>query len=542
MADSEDKLVEAILKDSSTDTDAQKQKKSILKNKFLNIGAQEDIDPKKLIWHMLIFHYSDVFFFINLDPIARIFIYIMLALVYFPFLVYKTQQGSQKISACTPFWILLGLTFLLPYTTVIPFLNRVQGLYMFLTTFSGIILIWFPPIPLFILFTENLGEWGHRTIVALIIFWIVCAFAGVGPLQNSKYFKDSFLSRIPTVGIYKGMTELPSKFRDGLGNIRQSFDKFEPSKWWDKQVRIATGDYYTGTVDENQDEPIGVFFEDIMASDKEYNIDDRVQIWSTLSAKTLDDTPLDIQTACRSKTHIGKIEPESLNIDSMEKDDILCSFPPGSFNASDENKIEVFAKFEFPTLGYLKTYFIDKERQRALQTQGIDPMDEYKITDKNPISVFTNGPIAIGMDTTTPLIGLYRSGDNNDFKLGMTLKNNWQGSIINITSFEIQVPDTMVVVLDSCDKAVIQGESDVELISREYNEGYVTYHVEPEALKQIEAFDDFETINCRIRVDDIEGTLGSTPIATKYFRIRVSYMYQLEDSIYIKVKDKDNEI
>ena len=364
-------------------------------------------------------------------------------------------------------------------------------------------------------------------------------------MQNSKYFRNSFLSKMPTVNIVQGARSLPQRFMEGLGNIRESMSKFDPGAWWEKQIRIATGDYYAGQVDENQNEPIGVYLEDIEASERYYYPEDSVKIWASLSAKTLDDEPIFVTTACFSNTTLGKIDQSEIRIDSLEKEDIQCTFPPNTFIVEEGEEedffdIEVMARFNFITLSYLKTYFMDKTRQRALVRDGKDPLSEYGITDKNPVGIYTNGPVMIGMETTTPLIGLYQTGsETRDFKLGLTISNRWDGIVANITNFELQIPEEMSIVPDSCDKSIIEGETDVTILNMDFTEGYVTYHIDPDELKSIRAFDDFESINCRIRVDSVGQTLGDTPISTKYFRAIIGYDYQLEEKIKIEVKESD---
>jgi hypothetical protein len=250
-----------------------------------------------------------------------------------------------------------------------------------------------------------------------------------------------------------------------------------------------------------------------------------------------------IETACIGNETQGTITPKTMNISDMETEDLLCTFPNGTFRVKGNSKfteydIDIYAKFNFMTLSYLKAYFIDKERQRALRRDNIDPLDEYGITDKNPLAVYTNGPIQIGMETSSPLVGLYSDGsDNPDFRLGMTITNAWRGRVLNITRFEIQVPDTMEIDKDSCDKAVISGDPSISILAKEYSSGFNTFVIDPALITSIRSFDDFETINCRVNIKDPVGTLGETPISTKYFRVLIDYMYELEETQEITIRN-----
>ena len=148
---------------------------------------------------MLVFHYFDVFVLINGGSLFRVFVFLMIALIYLPWVVYK--ESSNKIQDCSIYWILLAVTFILPYGSVIPFLSSIPGLYMFVINFSGVILIWFPPIPLYILFTEHsIKDWSNKAIVMLMIFWLIAAFAGIGPMQNSRFFPRKNKAGVPIDG------------------------------------------------------------------------------------------------------------------------------------------------------------------------------------------------------------------------------------------------------------------------------------------------------------------------------------------------------
>jgi len=86
MADSDIGDIDAeILRADENDTDVQKKRKGYIKNRMLGIGSNASVSSKMLLVHMLIFHYVDVIFLMNVGIFARLFVYMLVALVYFPF-------------------------------------------------------------------------------------------------------------------------------------------------------------------------------------------------------------------------------------------------------------------------------------------------------------------------------------------------------------------------------------------------------------------------------------------------------------------------
>ena len=62
----------------------------------------------------------------------------------------------------------------------------------------------------------------------------------------------------------------------------------EAAKSWKARLEYATGDYYEGEVEENENEPLGVYLENIEKAETEFYEDEPVSIWVTLKARTLE--------------------------------------------------------------------------------------------------------------------------------------------------------------------------------------------------------------------------------------------------------------
>ncbi len=227
------------------------------------------------------------------------------------------------------------------------------------------------------------------------------------------------------------------------------------TNWRDYATQWLTGriNYaITGKVEENQFEPIGVYLENVQAADQKYYLDEDVIVWGTVKARTLDD-PINIKVGCfvemdKKKLPANDVDPKKkFSVFTLEEQDFACTFN-GTRNGvasklkEGTNTVKAFADFNFETLSYLKVYFIDKERQRAMTREGLDIFEEFDITDRNPVAVYTNGPAKIEMGTTNPIVGVSESYPAEP-SLGIDISNRegWQGKITKLKELVIFLPD-----------------------------------------------------------------------------------------------------
>jgi len=157
---------------------------------------------------------------------------------------------------------------------------------------------------------------------------------------------------------------------------------------------------------------------------------------------------------------------------------------------------------------------------------GIDIFKEYGITDTDPIAVFTNGPVKIGAETTKSLpIGVY---PERTVRLGVTLENQWRGKIKKIEELVIEIPKSMEI--SHCEN--------IEKPAPEENEDYRSYHFENLDILRYRDIKTFKSFFCILEVTDGESLLGTTPIATRYYRISTRYTYELESVTQVSVKEE----
>lgn len=309
------------------------------------------------------------------------------------------------------------------------------------------------------------------------------------------------------------------------------------------QIQYAAGDYYTGRVDENREEPLGVYIENLQLASDIFYEDEPITVWGALKARTLDpNNPIDINISCSStiggtecgtRRVQGDVNPDptlqgiTYRIFGREYQDLSCEFPARTLS-SGYRDIRFTAEFDFTTDAYLKIYFIDQDRSRALARANIDPFTEYSIQDRRPIAVYSNGPISIGAGTSEPLVAL---SPNRDFRFGITFNNRWQGKIKRLKTLVIKIPETMDLV--RCDQQVTQRACE----GNECEGGkYTRVWVLDLSSRQLTNITSARTFSCRVHTEDVQATLGGVPIATKYFKVRAEYVYEIEQRIGAQVR------
>lgn len=317
---------------------------------------------------------------------------------------------------------------------------------------------------------------------------------------------------------------------------------------------IISGDYYTGQVEQAQTEKLGVFLEDIKASDQNFMINDSVEVWAKMKAYKLKDMneTIKINVTCYAKKGNriinGTIDNElgivkTFSIDSYEEEFLSCKFPGKSAsntnnylsNESGYYTVTFNATFNFNTQSYLRTYYMEKERKRTLVSQGVNILSQYGITDTNPIAKYTNGPIMIGIETTSSLpIGVpteYITDTNTyDFSsyIGITLDNSWKGTIKDINWMKVTLPEGMNFYKDceSFGPYIIENNRKSFFLTEE--------KIKKDSKNGIKFPKSYK---CAILLENPINLLGTSPLSIKTFYVSTSYIYQISESTSVNVKN-----
>ncbi|MBW2974926.1 hypothetical protein KY366_04375 [Candidatus Woesearchaeota archaeon] len=309
-------------------------------------------------------------------------------------------------------------------------------------------------------------------------------------------------------------------------------------------MEYATGGYYQGKVEENQDprNELGVHIENLEAADKQFYQNEQVVIWGDLRARTLEE-PINVSISCEAGGVNGTIVPAELGgekgyeIEKLEEIPFECVFDRENRLKAGTQTIKVKTRFSFQTYGYLKAYFMDIERMRALRREDVNPLKEYGI-EETPKAIYTNGPVKLGMGTISSLVGLNRESgtDSAGYSyIGVTVQPQWLGRIEKITNITIQIPEDMDI---SDYKSGTFCREGFEPIGS--NEGNTIYKITNAEINRIKIpITTYKSWRCPIDIpkDKVNNILGNTPVAVHYYRAGVSYVYEIEKSISVFIKN-----
>ena len=309
----------------------------------------------------------------------------------------------------------------------------------------------------------------------------------------------------------------------------------------------TTGDYYTGQVDSNAKEPLGVRIEDVRAQQLVFRDGEPVSVYGKLTAQTID-APTHIQLSCEADSNsprqkqVGTALPDyfegspvNLIVEKKDQESIGCSFDSLELGS---HMITIAADFSFTTLSYLPVYFIQRGNP-LVDPQG-SPKDSTLLRDAgflgvNPDATYTPGPVAIGIGTLEDQPIKIGSQDK-EFVLGVTLSNNWDGSLDLLNDIVLSLPDG-IEVKPSCtdfepyDNLDIEDGFALHLAAREREKRSLRRSTQP-----------YITYSCPLFIPQrnagqlLNQNSYENPYAIKNFKATATYSYHLEKSIPISVQ------
>lgn len=367
-------------------------------------------------------------------------------------------------------------------------------------------------------------HWFSTGALIGLIVWVVV------PFTYDVLVTDA--GKLATRQQFEAAADMSRQRAEALAN--QMVNAFTGAKkQYVKQLEYATGGYYEGQVEENENVPLGVYFKDVRASVLEFNEDEPVEVWGTLLVRTLDrEKPVTISVGCEyadGGVDGDAIPREPFTVYTLEEEAFECKFKRGAIPRGTRG-IRLNANFNFETMAYLKSYMIDKETLRAFRRDNVDIFKHYGIKDKKPIAIFTNGPLKIGMETNEPPIGI---DENSMPYLGITIENQWSGNVESITNMIVQIPRS-IVFFDNCDKKFDLADSSADPDYNTYvlNDKGKRYLKLPIKINE----EDSRSLRCLMKVQNKNELLGAVPFTTKYFRATASYDYELMQEVNVNVK------
>ncbi|MDP7323403.1 MAG: hypothetical protein QF632_01425 [Candidatus Woesearchaeota archaeon] len=314
--------------------------------------------------------------------------------------------------------------------------------------------------------------------------------------------------------------------------------------------------YYAGTTDTKAKEKLGVRLEKLQATDRTFFEGEPIGIYASLVANTLD-KPIEATISCKAKSGEEEeegdydivVDPNDIYpqveyvFEDYSQEEIDCTFPMGAFNKGN-HKVSMFVDFDFETQAYLKTYFVDRERSRALARDGKNILDVFRITEKNPKAIFSDGPLSVGISIgrEPPMQLDLANTDRNRLTLGITLRNRWEGVIQQLDKLAIMMPNALTISSRRCGSIEFQEGSCADMkLSCDSNAYRVYVLGSEESYDWFANIKDYKTLRCPVDINAGGLLVGATPLITEFFRINAEYHYTLQKTTNVVVRAGANE-
>lgn len=364
----------------------------------------------------------------------------------------------------------------------------------------------------------------------LILFGIIVSYL-ILFMANSPSFNTNFRNGF-NADEKNAIENKPATLKDKATSL---WDNFQKEK--NNSMNMINANYYSGQVEQQATQKLGVFLEDVKPADSEYLVNDSAEIWAKLKVYQLKDRvdPIDISVICSAKKGNkvinGKISSNTDNeyvktfsVNSYEEQFLTCKFPRYVLNETGSYQISFNATFNFETRGYIRAYYMEKERKKAMMMENINILRQYGVTDTTPVAKYTNGPVMIGMETTPSPIAVPLDANEFSSYIGITIDNNWKGSIKNLTYVSMALPPGLV--LDSSCEYFVPVNNSFVITQNEIDKANMKGVRFPKSYK------------CALKLNSPNTLLGNTPLAIQSFYTVINYIYQVSEQTTISVKSR----
>ncbi len=306
---------------------------------------------------------------------------------------------------------------------------------------------------------------------------------------------------------------------------------------------MGIGEYEEGVEAESK-KPLGVFLENVGVTSKFVSPEGQIDVFARLRATSFKtDEQLNVSVTCYEESvplELGTIRPRSkFVVEEYESQDIDCIISAAS--KMGPQRIVLDTSFTFVTNSFLKVYFMEQDRIRAYKRQhsedNSNPLDQFEITDKNPVAIFTGGPLKVGMGVAQQPIPLTTPNSADDSfgpTLGITLDRNWiEGELLEVSKIVITAPPGLVIkdvdgVAVKCSpnsmkehECVLEGE----ILKKFFVQKPVTL---PKTLR----------VHTDIDPQGIAIVLGGAPMSIRSFKSEIFYTYRIKKEASVTVKQE----
>ncbi len=400
-------------------------------------------------------------------------------------------------------------------------------------------------------------KWGWIIFMINLLFYV--------PLMATPMYQTLFVPGTPFYTAVEGQQQAWGVMFGGIGEVGSQIGKIAK-----EQVLIASGDYEQG-VEAESERPLGVFLDDVGAVAQIVKENEVIDVYARLRAESFKTVePVRISVRCYvedwAEKLTGEIRPRSqFSVEEYELQDLDCimSAKPVFDNTGGSANIIIETSFNFTTSSYLKGYFMEQDRIRALRRQQLDPLDAFGITDKNPLAVYTGGPLKIGLgvgqqpiallseeeeiqilgETNPPtaalvseITGAQTVGDGTfGPTLTITLDRNWfEGELFEVGKLIITVPPGMSIDSVSGEKISCPVQAGKEHTCTLSGDLLKKLFTSPVVLPK--------TIRVQTKINDPDVLLANAPLAIRSFKLTVTYKYIVKKEVSVTVRPAESKV
>ncbi|MBR9676230.1 hypothetical protein GOV05_04430 [Candidatus Woesearchaeota archaeon] len=376
-------------------------------------------------------------------------------------------------------------------------------------------------------------------IIALVLFYILQV---VSTYQDFNDFGD-------TLGAAERQSLMESLGRAyyNLIGIKQDFEQ-EADNFINDSIRELSGDVYASEIDANSKKDLGISLTNVQASNNRYNLNDTIYVWADLKGKALyNDKPINVIVVCYAETSYGNITHGQVNMEDVfrltmglyDQRPLTCTINTRSQRKGTYDVI-FNVTFNYTSKGYLKTYFIDRDRYINLLREEIDVFDALGIgpSERDPKSKTINAPALLGIGTIDPPTLITQNHSTYPIShMGVSLTNNWVGGKVNrINDVRIIIPYGLTTTNPNTAIGPCEGRFNNDNTWGDPTE--IAYRIEStyltEQVQKNKVPDPFSE-KCNL-YNQGNTVLGNSPFTTKYYKAEIDYEYLFKRRVSVSVR------
>jgi len=421
--------------------------------------------------------------------------------------VAKIREGTQDRALALFAWLaLIGL-----------FMGSVFAAYQ--VYLSGGVLMFIAVILTIIFFIVVLS--GIETKQVAIVWFILLLIFGMSTVYQPRL-----------ESAWQGGT-----FQKMFGGIWAKISMWDPGEslkaYKEEQIAIGKGDYYAEQVDVHSKRELGAKMEELKTDipEKGITVGEPFTVFTQIDIESIE--PTIIRLNCQTDKGIpGDIrQDKEIPVERSASEYFDCDFNdllPGT------HTITLSANYDFSTLAYAKTYFIDRDSYRALISKDKDFFDTYDIADRDPQAISSEGPVGIGLGLGRSPIAL--GDDARALTLGITIHNRWDGHIKEMKGLWLVVPNGFAVET--------RGASVVTQVGCEALTGVTqqacdvgkeqVYQIETKLKEDIKTSKSYRVY---LKPTSTSEILGTGPYGVHNFKVTANYVYELEKQTTVYIKE-----